>query len=575
MRTVISLLVTFAATLADSADVVLESFASPVHTWKQQNDPVMGGRSTGTFTEQGDVGVFEGSVVDVPYLKAPGFIKVSSQDSHAYPDITSCSAMKLTLKATSAYAGYRMSFGTKHPPEGKFFASGFKAHFDAPVGEFGSVVIPFTNFSDLWDDGTGDLIKTCQDDAKYCPDEGTLRNVKTISIWGEGVAGKVHLELKEISATGCGEATQSLFKSRAEIVLEDFESPSHTWKQKNDPVMGGKSTGTFTVKGDVGVFDGDVVDVPFLKAPGFIKVSSEGSNPYPDITSCTAMSLTLKASSAYAGYRMSFGTAKAPGGKFFASGYKAHFDAPVGEFGTVTIPFKNFSDYWDDATGDLIKTCQDDSKYCPDEATLKNVKTISIWGEGVAGKVHLEIQKLTATGCGASSVALESRSSYNNTCSGPVQKALRYNMTASSAVQDFPFPVADGETLADAVCCDSLFKPYAEPRGTYARDDVALFSKMNPNGTTTFYDSVCGIPLFTAPRGRTLADFQADTEEHGWPSFRQDELIKGSSHINHETGEVLSKCGTHLGSYLPDEKGARWCLDLVCLSGSPTRATSK
>merc|ERR1711907_851847 len=35
-------------------------------------------------------------------------------------------------------------------------------------------------------------------------DQKTLEDVGTISIWGEGVAGKVHLEVASISATGCG-----------------------------------------------------------------------------------------------------------------------------------------------------------------------------------------------------------------------------------------------------------------------------------------------------------------------------------------------------------------------------------
>jgi peptide methionine sulfoxide reductase MsrB len=78
---------------------------------------------------------------------------------------------------------------------------------------------------------------------------------------------------------------------------------------------------------------------------------------------------------------------------------------------------------------------------------------------------------------------------------------------------------------------------------------------------------VCGLPLFTAPRGRTVADFQADTAEHGWPSFRPEELIAANVITNETTGFVTSKCGTHLGSYLPDEKGARWCIDLSCIAG--------
>merc|ERR1712178_394921 len=108
----------------------------------------------------------------------------------------------------------------------------------------------------------------------------------------------------------------------------------------------------------------------------------------------------------------------------------------------------------------------------------------------------------------------------------------------------------------------------------FARPDVALFAHLSANGTTTFYDSVCGIPLFVAPKGRSMAEFKADTTEHGWPSFRPAELVAGNSRIVNETGEVVSKCGTHLGSFLPDEKGARWCLDLACLSGRAAPAAS-
>lgn len=370
--------------------------------------------------------------------------------------------------------------------------------------------------------------------------------------------------------------TLAVAVSASEVELENFAgTPQHTWTQQNDPVMGGKSTGTFTISDHVGHFQGEVVDVPFLKAPGFIKVTSTDRNAFRDISSCTGLAFTARAASAYAGYRVSFGTAHPWNGKFFASGYKAPFDAPaVGDFETVQIPFTNFSDLWDDATGNIIKTCAQESKYCPDKKTLTNAKTISFWGEGVSGKVDLKIKRVYGYGCAEQEVhsigAQAQAAEWNNTCKGKVQVALRYNMSQTTAVGDLPFPVAQGETLADAVCCDEAFRPFAEPRETYKRKDVDLFAHLNVSGETTFYDSVCGLPLFVAPRGRTLADFQADTAEHGWPSFRKEELIAGNSFIDNSTGEVRSKCGTHLGSYLPDDKGPRWCLDLVCLAGSPS-----
>jgi len=192
------------------------------------------------------------------------------------------------------------------------------------------------------------------------------------------------------------------FAGASDVVLVSFDgsaTTSHTWKEKNDPVMGGRSTGTFTVEGDVGIFDGEVVDVPFLKAPGFIKAETTDNKVFPDITTCAALALTVRSQTSFAGYRLSFGNAHASGGKFFAYGYKSHFNPPVGRFDTVTVPIKNFTDFWDDATGNPIKTCHDDAQYCPDKETLKNMKTISVWGEGVKGKVHLEIKSIQATGC--------------------------------------------------------------------------------------------------------------------------------------------------------------------------------
>merc|ERR1711959_282113 len=93
-----------------------------------------------------------------------------------------------------------------------------------------------------------------------------------------------------------------------------------------------------------------------------------------------------------------------------------------------------------------------------------------------------------------------------------------------------------------------------------------LFSKLG-SGVTTFYDSVCGVPLFRAPVNRTLADFKADTQEHGWPSFRGAEVVREHVRTDEKTGFVTSSCGTHLGSYLPDAKGPRWCMDLSCIAG--------
>ena len=195
-------------------------------------------------------------------------------------------------------------------------------------------------------------------------------------------------------------ATSCLAKDVKVATFDGSASTNHKWVQKNDPVMGGKSTGTFTVTNSTGVFDGDVVNVPFLKAPGFIKADTSEDVPYPDASSCSGMYLLARSTTNYTGYRLSFGTAKAPGGGFFSFGYKTHFDAPMGNnFKRIELPFTTFSDDWDDGTGKLTKTCQDNKVYCPSQKQLKDMQTISLWGEGVGGKVHLEVKEVGVMGC--------------------------------------------------------------------------------------------------------------------------------------------------------------------------------
>ena len=139
--------------------------------------------------------------------------------------------------------------------------------------------------------------------------------------------------------------------------------------------------------------------------------------------------------------------------------------------------------------------------------------------------------------------------------------AGRFNINAS-----LPDPFGSPLSLVEAVCCDKRNMQYAEPQNLYADPAIALFSHLS-DPVTIFYDSASGIPLFRAPVNRTLADFEADTKEHGWPSFRAAEVI--ANHVIVSGGLVASATGTHLGSYLPDDKGPRWCIDLSCISGMP------
>ena len=119
----------------------------------------------------------------------------------------------------------------------------------------------------------------------------------------------------------------------------------------------------------------------------------------------------------------------------------------------------------------------------------------------------------------------------HGTCGHSVQTPLRWG--------------ADPET-ADNICCFN--RHYAERSGSWK---YTSFLADQEGEVTTFYDSVTGKPLFRAPIGRTWDEFVRESTLHGWPSFRDAEVIHESTRVL-EDGEVVSVDGTHLGHNLPD-----------------------
>ena len=92
---------------------------------------------------------------------------------------------------------------------------------------------------------------------------------------------------------------------------------------------------------------------------------------------------------------------------------------------------------------------------------------------------------------------------------------------------------------------------------------------MAANGPVTFYDSVTGKPLFVAPINRSAEQFIQESEIHGWPSFRDEEVVWENVRVLKSSGETVSVDGTHLGHNLPDRRGNRYCINLVSVAGKP------
>mmetsp|Transcript_26344 Transcript_26344/g.30147 ORF Transcript_26344/g.30147 Transcript_26344/m.30147 type:complete len:660 (+) Transcript_26344:1-1980(+) len=388
----------------------------------------MGGQSTGSFSKKGR---FVGHVAIVPSLQAPGFIKAETSAGETWPDVSSCTGLEWNVSSHTEYSGFRVSFGKNRPPDAFPFTYGYKANLKIPSEEEEAVRMPFTDFTDKWDAATGDAVVTCQEDAQYCPDEETLRDLFSIAIWGEGSEGNVDLDIHSIQAYGCSgnndetttdynaneqeeedsiriSSVKEETSSNNEILIEDFANPTNEWKALNDPVMGGQSTSSVAIENGVAEFRGRVEIVPFLQAPGFVTMVTGGyrskAAKFPDVSSCNGIKVILRSTKSvedYTGYRISFGRHRVPGGRF-ATGYKAPAwtDVPTTDFGELVFPFDTFSAKWDDASGSITVPCSSQNpQYCPDKKNLQNMKTMSFWGEGVAGDVALQIKSIHAVGC--------------------------------------------------------------------------------------------------------------------------------------------------------------------------------
>ena len=124
-------------------------------------------------------------------------------------------------------------------------------------------------------------------------------------------------------------------------------------------------------------------------------------------------------------------------------------------------------------------------------------------------------------------------------------------------------------SVADRICTRN--RRYAEQSGYWTTDTRFMAETKDARETgdpVTFYDVVSGLPLFSAPRGRTWAEFTRESERHGWPSFRDDEVIRENVRVLPD-GETVSITGTHLGHNLPDAKGDRHCVNIACVAGLP------
>ena len=140
------------------------------------------------------------------------------------------------------------------------------------------------------------------------------------------------------------------------------------------------------------------------------------------------------------------------------------------------------------------------------------------------------------------------------TSDSAVQSSLRYNVDNS---------------LADKIT--NYNRHFAEFSGYFR--STSWMKDVNKDEVTTYFDSVTGLPLFKAPIGRSFDEFVAESNVHGWPSFRDEEVVWENVRSLSD-GEMVSLTGTHLGHNLPDRTGNRYCINLVSVAGNPATSSS-
>lgn len=200
-----------------------------------------------------------------------------------------------------------------------------------------------------------------------------------------------------------------------------------TWSEQNDPVMGGQSTGNYSVvaQGDesYALFQGEVKNVSFLHAPGFCRMTTlfdyghkENAGQYLG----GALELVVKdigEGVLYSGFKIAISSTKAArhhGGHELFGMYKANFDmglrlpvvvGPDRGWERINIPLDKFSSDWSDFTGECATKDPDGYQHaccdtgaepvCPTASGLSNINGLSVWAEGVEGPFLLQIKSIS------------------------------------------------------------------------------------------------------------------------------------------------------------------------------------
>ena len=273
----------------DQKITTFDGVKSTTQKWLSENDPVMGGRSVGSFEVHRSAGIgrWEGEVKVVPKLQAPGFCSIRTR--HEFPDLSAAQGLLITARhgpeAEVTKIKVSMISSVHNSPR--------EGDFEAPLQLTSTWATHFVPFVSMVQDWRGQK-------EGGAPTKEQLENIHGLGFLSDGVAGKFLFEIRTIAI---GSAPVPPPPSPPPAVVSDTLFSFGTegvkpWSVTDDPVMGGRSHSSFVVGNDeagnhnVGIFAGTVAIVPFLHAPGFC--NAHVHFPAVDASDYDAIEITVR-----------------------------------------------------------------------------------------------------------------------------------------------------------------------------------------------------------------------------------------------------------------------------------------
>ena len=345
-------------------------------TWRSENDPVMGGVSTGSFKVENNMGVWTGEVKVVPKLQAPGFCTARTQ--HSFPDISSADGLLVTARATGDLKKVKVTMDSSirsSPRQGEFegsfvLTSSMSTHF-----------IPFASMTQSW---------RGQKEGGP-PSKEQLANITGLGFIEDGVAGKFDFEILSIAAGSApdpGPAPAPGPSPQKLLPLAGFsngKAEGATWQAVNDPVMGGRSTSTVEVQVDHAVWKGDVKVVPSLKEPGFCRLQGEIAKK--DLSSFDGLLFTIAGTGAPAGKTL-VAVIEARG---LLPGRSGQWTAPITVSSHTSAAFVAFEAF-------RPFTIRPEPGSAPDKEQLRDIVQVGLLADGTAGEFTITLISIAAVG---------------------------------------------------------------------------------------------------------------------------------------------------------------------------------